>query len=137
MSRHTTDPGLEATPAPRPAEATSAPDPRAGGQPSPPDRRPGGEGAQTRAALAGGVQARRGSGEAARRARKAHPLIRQLTLIRYQAHLSGRQVAETGGFFPGLICQWEAGNRHPNLESITTWANALGYDVVLRKRGPR
>jgi DNA-binding transcriptional regulator YiaG len=80
------------------------------------------------------ARARRGSGEAARRARRLHPLVGRLTRIRYEAGLSGRQVAEVAGLHLSLIHKWESGVGLPSLDSLATWANALGYDLVLRKR---
>ena len=64
----------------------------------------------------------------------AHPLLAELRRIRIEGGWTQDAVAaciRAGS--RSTVGNWEAGTRTPNLESVTAYAAALGYELVLRR----
>ncbi len=62
-------------------------------------------------------------------------LIAKLVAERRRAGvLQGALAARIGVDGPHL-CRWEHGTSRPCLENLVAWANALGFDLALTKRG--
>lgn len=61
-------------------------------------------------------------------------LIKQLRKIRRDQELSQEAVAAAAALDKGHISQLEVGRRVPNLSTLTSWANALGYELTLRPK---
>ena len=71
------------------------------------------------------------------RAAGLHPIIAQLRRAR-QKRCSAQQLADQIGKSRGVVTDWEYGRHSPNLDNLTAWAAALGYEVILRPaRGRR
>ena len=62
-------------------------------------------------------------------------IIKQLRKIRRDQELSQEAVEAVAALGDGHISQLERGKRTPNLITLTSWANALGYEVALQKKG--
>lgn len=64
------------------------------------------------------------------------PVIHQLRSERMGRGLSQREVGELiGNTSYGSIYNWECGVNSPTLQNLRIWAEALGYEVVLQRRG--
>lgn len=61
-------------------------------------------------------------------------IIKQLRKIRRDQELSQDAVEAVAALGDGHISQLERGRRTPNLNTLTSWADALGYQIVLRPK---
>jgi transcriptional regulator with XRE-family HTH domain len=60
------------------------------------------------------------------------PILMDLIRIRYKQGLTGKVVADRIGVQVSQLAQWEAGHRRPQVNNVTAWARALGYELSLR-----
>jgi transcriptional regulator with XRE-family HTH domain len=58
-------------------------------------------------------------------------IVNQLVMIRNEKGLSKRRVSRETGFRMQRLAHWEKGNIVPAPESLSKWANALGYELVM------
>lgn len=63
-----------------------------------------------------------------------YPLIDQLKAHRKEKKLSQIALEDISGYSATQISYWETGYRYPKIHQFVDWANALGYEVVLRKK---
>lgn len=63
--------------------------------------------------------------------RRIHPIVTQLTIERKRRRLKQSSVAARAGCSDKSISSRELGDDRPSLDSVTTWAGALGYRLVL------
>lgn len=61
-------------------------------------------------------------------------LVGELRKERVKLKLSLLAVSEKVGYHPNSIQQWETNKISPSVQSIIDYANALGFDVVLKRR---
>ena len=59
-------------------------------------------------------------------------IIKQLRKIRREREIGQQDLSMTAGLCQNHISQLETGRRKPTLPTLNQWANALGYEVVLR-----
>lgn len=64
-----------------------------------------------------------------------HPIITQLRMERRTREISQDSMAAMTGYHRVQIVQYENGYNSPKLETVSNWAEALGYELVLKKRG--
>lgn len=64
-----------------------------------------------------------------------HPVIQQLRMERRARDMSQMMLGEITGYNRCLLSQYETGVCSPTLNTLQDWANALGYELVLKKRG--
>lgn len=67
-------------------------------------------------------------------ARLPHPLITQLRAARKAQRLTQGVVAKRAHYSLSFLSNCEVGNTTPSLDTLTAWAAALGYDLVLTPR---
>jgi transcriptional regulator with XRE-family HTH domain len=71
------------------------------------------------------------------REKNASPkVIGALKEIRLAWGLSREDLSERCGVSPRAIYYVEAGHRSPTLETLELWADALGYEITLKPKGP-
>lgn len=58
-------------------------------------------------------------------------IVAELARIRNENGLSRRYVARGAGVRMQIVGHWEKGNIVPSPESLSKWANALGYELVM------
>lgn len=61
-------------------------------------------------------------------------IIKQLRKIRRDQELSQDAVEAIAALGDGHISQLERGKRTPNLNTLCSWANALGQEIVLKAK---
>jgi len=66
---------------------------------------------------------------------KIHPAVQQLVEGRKQQRLKLGDVAEMSGFSESMLEKSECGHRFPSFSALNAWADALGYEIVLRPKG--
>lgn len=64
-------------------------------------------------------------------------LTRQLRAARWSDDVTQTDVALRIGSHRNSLQAWEMGTNNPQLRSFVAWADALGFDVVLRPRRSR
>jgi Helix-turn-helix len=70
--------------------------------------------------------------EAREQKRFVHPLIAKLYQERRARRLPRQQFAKTVGCTHGAILSWELGKTIPDFQNVVAWAQALGFEFVLR-----
>lgn len=63
-----------------------------------------------------------------------NPLIAELRNARAARGLSKAKLARRAGVLRQELERWEAGRVRPNVDTFVAWANALGFDVLLREQ---
>ena len=63
------------------------------------------------------------------------PLMTELRRVRKLHGFSQASLARASGFTEHQICKWELGQNDPGVLNFEAVANAIGYDVVLARRG--
>jgi predicted transcriptional regulator len=68
----------------------------------------------------------------------AHPILADLRRIRKESGLSQETMAAAIRMSSGqtFISRLENGRHDPLLVTVSNWADALGYELVLRRREP-
>jgi transcriptional regulator with XRE-family HTH domain len=61
-------------------------------------------------------------------------IVKQLRKIRRDQEISQDALAAAAGMAKGHISGLERGQRNPALTTLTNWAGALGYEIVLRPK---
>ena len=65
---------------------------------------------------------------------KPHPIVSALREIRIERRLSQTTLAGNIGVGQNVLAYRELGHCSPQLNSLTDWADALGFDIVLRPK---
>lgn len=65
---------------------------------------------------------------------RVHPIIAELRRIRREEELTQRDVEEMTGYRRESISRWEKGHRAPTITQLSDWSEALGCEVVVRRR---
>lgn len=76
----------------------------------------------------------RGRPETRGRNLKVHPLIKQLRVTRYVARMSRPVLSKKIGHHVNQILNWENGKAQPGFHAVADWADALGFELVLRRK---
>lgn len=63
-----------------------------------------------------------------------HPIIEQLREVRRNRNLSQDQLSAAIGTAQNNLCRCEKGHHFPRLDTISAWAEALGFEIVLKAR---
>ena len=63
-----------------------------------------------------------------------HPVITDLTTSRRNLGLSQEELSDRMGYARGNLSTYELGRSAPNMRFLTTWAQALGFDITLKPR---
>ena len=66
--------------------------------------------------------------------KKVHPVIDELRAIRNSQKMSLAKLADKVGYDIGVFCSVERGRSRCRLEVLAAWAQALGYDIVLKPK---
>lgn len=61
-------------------------------------------------------------------------ITRELFKIRVGNRIAQVDLAEAAGYSPSTLSKLELGKRTPNIQLVCDWANALGYELVLRPK---
>lgn len=69
------------------------------------------------------------------RKRPVHPFVHWVWTTINDQGKSQQDIAEASGVSASTLRRWRAGEREPSLAAIEAVANALGYSIVLRRRG--
>lgn len=64
--------------------------------------------------------------------RLVHHLIRQLRAKRENRKMSRATVGKRAGYHENQILGWELGKTNPDLRFFCEWAQALGFELILR-----
>lgn len=65
-----------------------------------------------------------------------NPIIKLLYDIRLEKGWTRAELADRLGKHVNQIITWESGVINPRLDSLTDWANALGYEFDLHLKEP-
>lgn len=71
---------------------------------------------------------------ARRKPNKTHPLVAQLHTERIRRCQSQTEVASLAGYCSATISAWELGRDAPSLFAFECFANALGFELILRRK---
>lgn len=63
-----------------------------------------------------------------------HPLVLQLRAERNRQGWSQAAVAERAGYHYSTLAAWELGRDAPTLFALECFANALGFELILRRK---
>lgn len=63
------------------------------------------------------------------------PLVAELAAARTTRRWSQDGLSDAIGVAKNSVSRWETGTNTPGLAMLRAWAGALGYDLVLVKRG--
>jgi transcriptional regulator with XRE-family HTH domain len=63
---------------------------------------------------------------------KPHTIMIDLREIREANKLSQQEIGDAAGYDRFSILRYECGRRDPGLTTVSNWAQALGYEIVLR-----
>lgn len=63
------------------------------------------------------------------------PLVAELIAARTTRRWSQDSLSDAIGVAKNSLSRWETGSNTPGLAMLRAWAGALGYDLVLVKRG--
>lgn len=66
---------------------------------------------------------------------KTHPIIQQLRDERINSGFTFEEFAKKIGYDKSLISEWERGTRRLHFPGLVDFANALGYEVIVRPVG--
>ena len=66
--------------------------------------------------------------------KKVHPVIDELRAIRNSRKMSLAKLADKVGYDIGVFCSVERGRSRCRFEVLAAWAQALGYDIVLKPK---
>ena len=66
--------------------------------------------------------------------RRVHSILSQLRKIRRDKELSQEYVSKRAGYLRIQLCLYETGGREPRFQAVHDWAEALGYELVLRPK---
>jgi transcriptional regulator with XRE-family HTH domain len=64
--------------------------------------------------------------------RESHPIVQELRAVRRAWKKPLEEIAELSGYHRGQLSGYENGAHVPNLRTLGNWAQALGYELVLR-----
>ena len=64
-------------------------------------------------------------------------LVEPLAQERLDRKITHRAMAALLGCSQGMIWTWEGYRRAPNLRSLVVWVDALGFEIVLKKKPRR
>ncbi|MFY7069610.1 helix-turn-helix domain-containing protein [Nocardiopsis changdeensis] len=64
-----------------------------------------------------------------------HPIIAQLAAHRRAHQITLKDTAAHAGYALNTIYRWEKGLNVPDLDGLTDYAAALGYDITLTPKG--
>lgn len=62
-----------------------------------------------------------------------HPIVTQLANERRTSGMSVLELADLAGYGESLFTKLECGQRSPSFAALNAWAEALGYEVSLRR----
>lgn len=65
-----------------------------------------------------------------------HPIAQQLADERKAQEIHMSVLEDHVGYSRSLLMKLECGHRSPSFASLNAWAGALGFDVVLQRKGP-
>ncbi len=65
---------------------------------------------------------------------KISNIIQELQEIRWSWKLNLGDVAHRAGLGRNTLTNSESGHHSPNLETLEKWADALGYEIVLKAK---
>lgn len=65
-----------------------------------------------------------------------NPIVKLLREIRIEQGITQEALAIRVGKHRNQIITWESGVTNPRLNSLTVWANALGYEFDLHLKEP-
>ncbi|MGI8333438.1 helix-turn-helix domain-containing protein [Actinomadura scrupuli] len=65
-----------------------------------------------------------------------HPIVAELSRIRHRQGSSMRAAGGLAGLSKETVFRWENGQRIPQLDSLTAYADSLGYELALRPKTP-
>lgn len=68
---------------------------------------------------------------------KHEQIIAILAAARKRFNLPSRSLAHRIGYDHTGICKWEKESNSPSLRAAIDWADALGLEIVLQKKGER
>lgn len=71
------------------------------------------------------------------RPRGVPTIVRKLRELRIEQQATLDRLATRVGFNAYTIGRWERGTQLPTLFALSVWAEALGYELVLRERAER
>ena len=66
-----------------------------------------------------------------------HPIVQQLRRIRIDNKLSQLSLACDMGIGQNVLSFREMGRVSPQLDTLTEWASALGYELALKPKLPK
>ena len=66
-----------------------------------------------------------------------NPILVQLMVIRVNSGLSQRAVGRALGMHGSTVYQWEVDGRNITLNSAMSYADVLGYELVLLPKEPK
>jgi transcriptional regulator with XRE-family HTH domain len=65
---------------------------------------------------------------------KPHNLIADLRKIRQDSRISQDAIGAALGSPRNVITEWELGQHSPKISTLSAWADALGYEIVLQPK---
>jgi len=68
------------------------------------------------------------------RKKPVHPFVQWMWVTINDQGKSQQDVADASGVSASAMRRWRTGEREPSLQAIEAVVNALGYDIVLRRR---
>lgn len=70
-----------------------------------------------------------------RNRRPVHPVVAELEKIRRRRMIKRETIAKASRLLHvNNLLSWALGKRDPHLKGLSKWANAMGYDIVIRRR---
>jgi transcriptional regulator with XRE-family HTH domain len=61
-------------------------------------------------------------------------IVKQLRAIRKERRITQDALASKVGYAKNSLAESEIGKRNPRFDMVMHWAEALGYDIVLKER---
>ena len=65
---------------------------------------------------------------------KPHYIVEDLREIRLANKVSQEELADRAGYNRTQVIRYEAGAFSPKLETVSNWADVLGYELILRPK---
>ena len=66
---------------------------------------------------------------------KSTELINALIKVAPLMGLSRKELCALTGYNSEVVGSWITGKKRPTLDQYVDWANALGYDVLIKRKG--
>jgi len=66
---------------------------------------------------------------------KSTELIKALIKIAPMMDISRKELCALTGYRPDVVGSWITEKKRPTLDQYVDWANALGYDVIIKRKG--